>query len=119
MYATPDYYTNEYGGTLISQEELHKALQNASSDIDHLCFGRIQGMGFECLYPRQKKLIQDAVCMQADYIKQYSPMLNAPLKAYKVGSTDVDLADIRCNGIATSQEVINKLEDTGLRCRVL
>ena len=45
MYATPEYYTANYSGTLISQDELPKALKDAEYSIDHLCFGRIKGKG--------------------------------------------------------------------------
>ena len=51
MYATPEYYTADYGGTLISQDELPKALKEAEYSIDHLCFGRIKGKGYDNLSP--------------------------------------------------------------------
>jgi hypothetical protein len=119
MYATPEYYTNEYGGTLISQEELNKALKSAEYDIDHLCFGRIKGKGFDNLSPYQQELISRAACLQADYLKQYGAYINNPLKSYTAGSTRVEMANVTCGGVSTTQEIINLLEDTGLRCRVL
>lgn len=121
MYATPEYYTGEYGGTLISQEpeELEKALKNAEYDIDHLCFGRIKGKGYHNLSTYQKELICRATCLQADYIKQFGAYINSPMKSYSAGSTRVEMANVTCGGVATTQEIINLLEDTGLRCRVL
>jgi len=119
MYATPEYYTEEYGGTLISQDDLEKKLKMAEREIDHLCFGRIKGKGFENLTPFQKDLIQEATCLQADFMQQYGSYINSPMKSYTAGSTRVELANVTYNGIATTQEVINRLEDTGLRCRVL
>ncbi|WP_270620731.1 hypothetical protein [[Clostridium] innocuum] len=119
MYATPEYYTADYGGTLISQDELPKALKDAEYSIDHLCFGRIKGKGFDNLSPYQQELIRRAVCLQADYIKQYGPYINSPLKGYSAGSTKVEMANVTYGGISTTQEIINLLEDTGLRCLVL
>lgn len=119
MYASTEYYITEYGGTLISQEELETSLKKAERSIDHLCFGRIKGKGFENLTPYQQSLIKEAVCLQADYIKQYGPMLINPIKSYSAGKTRVEMGNITCGGVETTQEVINLLEDTGLRCRVL
>lgn len=119
MYATPEYYTADYGGTLISQEELGKALVKAEREIDHLCFGRIKGKGFDNLTPYQQSLIKEAVCLQADYTEQYGAYINSPLKGYSAGSTKVEMADITYGGISATQEIINLLEDTGLRCLVL
>ena len=119
MYATPEYYTAEYGGTLISQDDLPKALKDAEYDIDHLCFGRIKGKGFDNLSPYQRELISRATCLQVDYLKQYGPCINSPLKGYSAGSTRVELANVTYGGISTTQEIINLLEDTGLRCLVL
>lgn len=118
MYVTPEYYTTDYGGTLISQN-LESALTKAERSIDHLCFGRIKGKGFDNLTTYQQNLIKEAVCMQADYIAQYGAMLTNPMKSYSAGKTRVELANVTYGGIATTQEVINLLEDTGLRCLVL
>lgn len=117
MYITPEEYLKEHN--IISQEELEKSLIKAEREIDHLCFGRIKGKGFDNLSPFQKELIKEAVCLQADYDKQYGPYLNSPLKGYSAGSTRIEMANVTYGGIATTQEIINLLEDTGLRCRVL
>jgi len=119
MYATPEYYTDEYGGTLISRDQITKKLKQASRDIDHLCFGRIKGKGFENLTTYQQDLIQHATCLQAEYLEQYGTYIHSPMKSYTAGSTRVELANVTCGGIATTQEIINLIEDTGLRCRVL
>lgn len=119
MYVTPEYYTADYSGTLISQDELPKALMDAEYSIDHLCFGRIKGKGYSNLSPYQQELIRRAVCLQADYIKQFGAMLINPMKSYSAGSTKVEMANVTYGGISTTQEIINLLEDTGLRCLVL
>lgn len=118
MYVTPEYYTADYGGTLISQN-LESALAKSERSIDHLCFGRIKGKGFDNLTPYQQNLIKEAVCLQADYIEQYGAYITSPLKSYSAGKTSVELNNVTYSGIATTQEIVNLLEDTGLRCLVL
>lgn len=119
MYVTPEYYTDTHKGNLIPQEELERSLLKAERTIDHLCFGRIKGKGFDNLTPFQQNLIKDAICLQADYIKEYGEFLTSPMKGYSVGSTKVELSKVTCNGMDTTQEIINLLEDTGLRCLML
>ena len=46
-------------------------------------------------------------------------MLINPVKGYNAGSTKVELANVTYGGINTTQEIVNLLEDTGLRCLVL
>ena len=44
-YATPEYYREAYGGSVISEDELEKALRQASRHIDSLTYNRIVGRG--------------------------------------------------------------------------
>lgn len=117
-YVTAEYYTEIYGGKLIS-EDLERKLNKAEREINHLCFGRIEGRGFDNLTEFQQEYIRQAVCLQADYIEQYGSYINSPLKGYSAGSTKVEMANVTYGGISTTEEVINLLEDTNLRCRVL
>ena len=48
-YVTSDYYKNEYGGTIVPEEQLAKALRQASRHIDTLTYNRIVGQGFSNL----------------------------------------------------------------------
>lgn len=113
MYVTPEEYLKNH--TLITQD-LENKLAKAEREINHLCFGRINGKGFDSLSPYQQNLIKEAVCLQAEYTEQYGTYINCPIKSYSAGSTRV-AADTSYGN--TTQEIINLLEDTGLRCRVL
>lgn len=119
MFADQAYYTDVYHGNIISKDKLEKYLEEASDDINSLCFGKIIGIGFECLYPRQQELIKKAVCRQAEYNFQYGSYLDSPLKSYSAGSTSVSMENTKENEVQTTSKVIRLLEDTGLRCRVL
>ena len=44
-YVTSDYYKDEYGGTIVPEEQLAKALRQASRHIDTLTYNRIVGRG--------------------------------------------------------------------------
>ena len=41
-YATPDYYRQEYCGKIVPEDELEKALRQASRHIDSLTYNRIE-----------------------------------------------------------------------------
>ena len=43
-YATPDYYRQEYCGKIVPEDELEKALRQASRHIDSLTYNRIAGL---------------------------------------------------------------------------
>lgn len=47
-YVTPDYYTDTYDGSVIPEDELERALKQASRHIDSLTYNRIVGRGFSC-----------------------------------------------------------------------
>lgn len=66
-YATPDYYRQEYCGKIVPEDELEKALRQASRHIDSLTYNRIAGRGFSNLTSFQQELIRDVVCQQADF----------------------------------------------------
>lgn len=56
-YATPSFYLNEYGGSLIPEDELMIALRQASRHIDSLTYNRIVGQGFSELTADRKSVV--------------------------------------------------------------
>ena len=66
MYADYEYYKTEYKGTM-PEEEAVKALKQAERHIDTLTYNRIKGCGFEALTEFQRGIIQECVCMMADF----------------------------------------------------
>ena len=65
-YASPGYYQGKYKGTLIEDDDLKKALVQASRHIDSLTYNRIIGQGFSSLTDFQQEVIREVVCMQTD-----------------------------------------------------
>lgn len=117
MYADYSYYTDEFKGTLISKEETN-LLENASDDIDDLCFGRIRGKGFNNLTEYQQSLIKKAVCQQVEFIKKYGAFLESPVSSYSISKTSMTFDSKKINGVYTTDSIIKLLNRTGLTCLV-
>ena len=83
-YATPEYYTDTYGGTLILENDIERALQIASRHIDSLTYNRIVGRGFSSLTQFQRDIIQDVVCQQADFETENADEINSILSSYSI-----------------------------------
>lgn len=83
-YATPEYYTDTYGGTLILENDIARALQIASRHIDSLTYNRIVGRGFSSLTQFQQDIIQDVVCQQADFETENADEINSILSSYSI-----------------------------------
>ena len=83
-YATPEYYTDTYGGTLILENDIARALQIASRHIDSLTYNRIVGRGFSSLTQFQRDIIQDVVCQQADFETENADEINSILSSYSI-----------------------------------
>lgn len=66
-YANETYYKEVYGGSLIPDEELAKALKTASRHIDTLTYNRIVGRGIYSLTEFQQDVVRESVCRIADY----------------------------------------------------
>ncbi len=66
-YADASYYTSEYSGTIISTDELNKALKQASRHIDALTYNRIVGRGISNLTEFQQDIVKECCCELADF----------------------------------------------------
>lgn len=117
-YATAEDYAL-YGQGKINEDNLMKALEDASDDIDSLTFGRIHRNGFDQLYLNQQQLIKKATCLQADYVEMYGSFFNAPVQSYSIGKTSMTFSGLIVAGINTDERVLSLLDRTGLTCRVL
>lgn len=119
MYATVDDYVRLGYEKLDNKTEVY--LERASKQINTICFGRIDGYGFDNLTNHQKNLIKEAVCAHAEFCYNYKDFLNAPLSSFSISKTSIDFSDLgeTLNGVKTSIEVIEFLRGTGLTCRVL
>lgn len=117
-YVTEEEYTS-LGYESI--ENLETQLARSSMQINIMCYGRIDGRGFENLNDHQKKLIREAVCAHAEFCNTYKDYLNSPLQSFSISKTSINFGDIGVliNGIRTDKTVYEYLRGTGLMCRVI
>ena len=83
-YASPGYYQGKYEGTLIEDDNLKKALVQASRHVDSLTYNRIVGRGFSNLTQFQQDIIKDVVCQQADFEVENEDEINTVLSSYSI-----------------------------------
>lgn len=121
-YATPEYYTDTYGGTLILENDIERALQIASRHIDSLTYNRIVGRGFSSLTQFQRDIIQDVVCQQADFETENADEINSILSSYSINGVSAQF-DSSWNvftdkDVAMKRDLYALLCQTGLCCRL-
>ena len=83
-YASPGYYQGKYEGTLIEDDDLKKALVQASRHIDSLTYNRIVGRGFARLTGWQQEVIREVVCQQADFETENEDEISTVLQSYSI-----------------------------------
>lgn len=121
-YATPEYYTDTYGGTLILENDIGRALQIASRHIDSLTYNRIVGRGFSSLTQFQRDIIQDVVCQQADFETENADEINSILSSYSINGVSAKFGSswnvFTDKGVAMKRDLYALLCQTGLCCRL-
>ena len=121
-YATPEYYTDTYGGTLILENDIERALQIASRHIDSLTYNRIVGRGFSGLTQFQRDIIQDVVCQQADFETENADEINSILSSYSINGVSAQFGSswnvFTDKGVAMKRDLYALLCQTGLCCRL-
>ena len=121
-YETPEYYTDTYGGTLILENDIERALQIASRHIDSLTYNRIVGRGFSSLTQFQRDIIQDVVCQQADFETENADEINSILSSYSINGVSAQFGSswnvFTDKGVAMKRDLYALLCQTGLCCRL-
>lgn len=121
-YATPEYYTDTYGGTLILENDIERALRIASRHIDSLTYNRIVGRGFSNLTRFQQDIIQDVVCQQADFETENADEINSILSSYSINGVSAQFGSswniFTDKGVAMKRDLYALLCQTGLCCRL-
>jgi|SRR5690625_1515794 len=119
VYATPEDY-QKYGDGIIPDDDLEKALERASDQIDSLTYNRIVAKTFSRLTDFQQENIKKSVCRQADFFYKYGEYLDMPIDSYSAGSISMGFSAVEGGGgIKTSESVVNLLGATGLTSRRL
>ena len=108
-YVTPEYYQKEYGGGIVPERELEKALRQACHHIDSLTYNRIVGRGFSKLTDFQQEVIREVVC-------------NTVLQSYSINGVSAQFGSswnvFTDKGVAMKRDVYALLCQTGLCCRL-
>lgn len=122
-YASPGYYQGKYEGTLIEDDDLKKALVQASRHIDSLTYNRIVGRGFPSLTEFQQEVIREVVCRQADFEYENADLLASALSSYSINGVSAGFNGQAWNvftgkGVAMKRDDYALLAQTGLTCRL-
>lgn len=121
-YADPEYYREIYGGDMVPEEHLEKALRQASRHIDSLTYNRIAGAGFENLTGFQQEIIREAVCQQAEFEYENADEINTILSGYSINGVSAQFGSswnvFMEKGVAMKRDVYALLSQTGLCCRL-
>lgn len=121
-YVTPEYYQEAYGGSMIPKDEQKRALAQASRHVDSLTYNRIVGQGFSNLTSFQQELIQEVVCLQADFEYENADEINTVLSSYSLNGASAQFGKswnvFMEKGVAMKRDVYALLSQTGLCCRM-
>lgn len=122
IYATTEYYQQTYKGSTVPEEDLEKALRQASRHIDSLTFNRIVGRGFSNLTEFQQSVIREVVCLQADFEHENADEINTILSSYSINGVSAQFGSswnvYMDKGVAMKRDVYALLSQTGLCCRL-
>lgn len=86
LYVNKKYYSDEFTGVKLPNDEIEKYLKLAQEKIDSITFNRIVAIGFDNLTEFQKEKIKEAICYQAEYIFEngYNNENNRDISSYSV-----------------------------------
>ena len=123
MYADLEYYKNTYKGNL-EDDEIEKALQQASRHIDTLTYNRIVAIGYDNLTDFQKGVVQECACLMADWEAENADYINSMLTSYSLNGASMSFSGNSAsafvqNGVAVSREIYSHLQKCGLCTRSL
>lgn len=123
LYADMSYYKEEYGGTILPDEEMEKILKKASSHIDTLTYNRIVGKGISNLSEYQQQIIKECCCEMAEFEYENEDMINSVLQSYSINGVNMSFGSswnlsVK-EGICIRNDTYKKLQSTGLTCRII
>lgn len=122
-YVDLDYYGTIYGGSDIPANAQIKSLRQASRHIDSLTYNRIVGRGFSNLTEFQRDIIQEVICLQADFEYNNQEYIDNILSSYGINGVSMTFGDnwnieIQ-NGVCMKKDTYALLGQTGLTCGLL
>lgn len=118
MYADKEYYAKIYGGSMIPEDEIERALDIASMHIDSLTYNRIVGRGFSGLTEFQQNMVRRVCCMQAEFEYENAALIQSVLDSYALGGVSMSFGSnwkvTTAAGVAMRRDVYAMLCQTGL-----
>lgn len=121
-YVSEGYYIDRYEGTVIPEDNVKKALIQASRHVDSLTYNRIVGQGFQNLTEFQQDVIKEVVCKQAEFEYNNADMIESVLSGYSINGVSVQFGNswnvYMDKGVAMQRDVYSLLCQTGLCCRL-
>ena len=121
-YVTPEYYKEIYKGNTVPEVELERVLRQASRHIDSLTYNRIVGRGFSNLTEFQQEVIQEVICLQADFEHDNADEISTILSSYSINGVSAQFGSswnvFMDKGVAMKRDVYAQLSQTGLCCRL-
>ncbi len=119
-YADAGYYSSEYEGKIVPDDQLNKALKQASRHIDALTYNRIVGRGFSSLTDFQQEVVRECCCELADFEYENADYIESILKQYGINGVNMSFEaswNLKIqSGVAIKGSTYQKLSQTGL-CR--
>lgn len=97
-------------------------LDQASDEVDALCYGRIRKVGFANLTEFQREKVKKAVCYHAAFLYAYGDLVSSPLASYGINGVSMSFSDDRTvtqGGVTTINTVMTQLRQSGLAARLI
>lgn len=118
MYADKEYYAKIYGGSMIPEDEIERALDIASMHIDSLTYNRIVGRGFSGMTEFQQNMVRRVCCMQAEFEYENAALIQSVLDSYSLNGVSMSFGSnwkvTTAAGVAMRRDVYAMLCQTGL-----
>ena len=125
-YVSPESYLREYGGSVLASMdmgELSCRLRTASRHIDSLTYNRIAAKGLCALTDFQREIIEEVVCLQAEFEYENSDVIDTILSGYSINGVSVQFGKnwnvFVEKGVAMKKHVYALLCQTGLCCQLV
>ena len=118
QYVDKAYYKDTYNGIILTEGNADRYLTIASRQVNTICRGRIEGMGFDSLSPFRESSIQEVICRQAEFLYQNESVLETYLSSYAINGVSMQFGQAWNlhveGGIAIPEELYQILLRTGL-----
>ncbi len=122
QYATSEYYFTIFKGSMLSQDNVNKYLQEATEKIDSITYNRIVAKGFDNLTEFQQECVRKAVCYQAEYYFENGINSLSSVSSYSVLDISVNVDNTKQTEAQKhdmNEFAYTNIEKTGLTSRLL